>query len=78
MGHTLDGAKLRKIPDPLLESGSSSEQIDAIIKKYADWRGRRLSELRVLVRRADPAIVEEVKWKSLVIRVGSRSGLTMG
>jgi len=43
--------------------GSPSQQIDAIIKKSGDWRGERLSQLRVLIQRADPAVLEEVKWK---------------
>jgi hypothetical protein len=30
---------------------------------YDDWRGETLSRLRALILRADPAIVEEVKWK---------------
>lgn len=42
---------------------SPSEQIDARIQTLGDWRGRRLSELRELVNRADAGIVEEVKWK---------------
>lgn len=46
------------------DSGASaSRQIDAILKKQTDWRGERLAELRELVNAADPAIVEEVKWK---------------
>jgi hypothetical protein len=46
------------------ESGeSASQQIDAIIEASGDWRGRKLSELRALIREADPDIVEEVKWK---------------
>ncbi|HET8579626.1 MAG TPA: DUF1801 domain-containing protein, partial [Nitrospiraceae bacterium] len=28
-----------------------------------DWRGKKLSQLRALIKRADPAVVEEVKWK---------------
>ena len=40
-----------------------SEQIDAKIREIGGWRGQRLSELRDLVKRADPGIVEEVKWK---------------
>jgi hypothetical protein len=40
-----------------------AREIDAIIRQYGDWRGRRLSELRALIRMADPAAVEEVKWK---------------
>jgi hypothetical protein len=42
---------------------SASEQIDAIIRNSADWRGRTLSHLRALVRKSDPDVVEEVKWK---------------
>ena len=28
-----------------------------------DWRGETLSQLRTLIKKADPAVVEEVKWK---------------
>jgi hypothetical protein len=42
---------------------SASQQIDAIIKEPGDWRGRKLSQLRLLIKKADPAVVEEVKWK---------------
>jgi len=42
---------------------SASQQIDAKIRELGDWRGRRLSELRDLIKRADARIVEEVKWK---------------
>jgi hypothetical protein len=42
---------------------SASTEIDAIIKKIGGWRGERLAQLRSVVKDADPAIVEEVKWK---------------
>ncbi len=42
---------------------SPSQQIDAIIRKSGDWRGRKLSQLRAVIRDADPGVVEEVKWK---------------
>jgi hypothetical protein len=42
---------------------SASRQIDAIIQQSEDWRGKKLSELRALIKQADPAVVEEVKWK---------------
>jgi len=42
---------------------TSSLEIDAIIKEPGDWRGRKLSQLRALIKKADPAVVEEVKWK---------------
>ena len=42
---------------------SISQQIDAIIKEPGDWRGEKLSQLRALIKKADPAVIEEVKWK---------------
>ena len=42
---------------------SPSQQIDAIIKKPGDWRGKKLSQLRALIKEANPGLVEEVKWK---------------
>ena len=48
---------------PYSKEKSSSEQIDAIIKKPGDWRGKTLSQLRTLIGKADPDVVEEVKWK---------------
>ena len=42
---------------------SPSQEIDAIIKESADWRGRKLKQLRAVIRKAHPGIVEEVKWK---------------
>ncbi|MEX2160286.1 MAG: DUF1801 domain-containing protein [Anaerolineales bacterium] len=42
---------------------SASRQIDAIIKGPGDWRGRKLAQLRALIKKAGPAVVEEVKWK---------------
>lgn len=41
----------------------ASEQIDAIIAKFADWRGEKLAQIRTLINQADPSIIEEVKWK---------------
>jgi hypothetical protein len=41
----------------------ASQQIDVIIKKANGWQGRTLSELRVLIKEADPVVLEEVKWK---------------
>jgi len=46
-----------------MEDVPASAQIDAIIGKCDDWRGTTLSQLRALIRQADPAVVEEVKWK---------------
>lgn len=43
--------------------GSAAQEVDAIIRNADDWRGELLSQLRRMVLAADPAIVEEVKWK---------------
>jgi len=48
---------------PSSKEKSASLQIDAIIKEQNDWRGRKLSQLRAVIKKADPAVVEEVKWK---------------
>ena len=49
--------------NPSPEEKPASQQIDAIIKEPGDWRGEKLSQLRALIKKADPAVVEEVKWK---------------
>ena len=42
---------------------SPSQPIDAQNKELDDWRGRMLSHLRMLIKQADPEVVEEWKWK---------------
>lgn len=42
---------------------SAAQQIDDIIRKSGDWRGETLSHLRAVIREADPAVDEDVKWK---------------
>ena len=49
--------------NPFLEGESPSQQIDDIIKKQTDWRGKKLAQLRALIKSADPGLIEEVKWK---------------
>ena len=49
--------------NPSPEGKSPSPQIDAIIEAPGDWRGKKLSQLRALIKEADPDVVEEVKWK---------------
>jgi hypothetical protein len=53
--------KSRTSPAP--KTKSPSQEIDAIIKNHDDWQGEKLSLLRALIKEADPALVEEVKWK---------------
>jgi len=69
----------REITNPSLEGESPSQQVDAIIKQPGDWRGRKLSQLRALIKKADPDVVEEVKWKKpsnpLGVPVWSHDGI---
>jgi hypothetical protein len=52
---------------------SASRLIDARIKELGDWRGQMLGRLRTLVKEADPAVVEEWKWRG--VPVWSHDGL---
>ena len=54
-------------------SKSPSQLIDARIKELDDWRGTMLSRLRTLVKKADPDVIEEWKWRG--VPVWSHDGL---
>jgi hypothetical protein len=41
---------------------TASEQIDQLIAKIADWRGKTLAGLRKTILAADREIIEEWKW----------------
>ena len=54
----------------MAKSGSSKEQspsqlIDGRIKELGDWRGKMLAHVRALIKEADPAVVEEWKWRGV-------------
>ena len=51
---------------------SPARLIDARIQELEDWRGKTLSRLRALIKRADPEVVEEWKWG---VPVWSHDGL---
>jgi len=40
----------------------ASAFIDARINELGDWRGKTLAKVRAVIHKADPEIVEEVKW----------------
>ena len=52
---------------------SPSRLIDARIKELDDWRGKTLSQVRALIKQADPEVVEEWKWRG--VPVWSHDGL---
>ena len=46
---------------------SPSELIDRRIEELGDWRGATLSKIRTLIKQADPAAVEEWKWRGVPV-----------
>ena len=52
---------------------SPSRLIDERIKELGDWRGKMLSQIRTLIKQADPEVVEEWKWRG--VPVWSHDGL---
>ncbi len=41
---------------------SASALIDRKIDELGDWRGKMLAKVRAIIHKADPEIVEELKW----------------
>lgn len=50
-------------PERPKASRSAAEQIDAMVKGTPGWHGKTLGRLRASIRRADPDVVEEIKWR---------------
>ena len=52
---------------------SAGKLIDARIKELSDWRSEMLARLRILIKQADPEVVEEWKWRG--VPVWSHAGM---
>lgn len=46
----------------MADETNASERIDEKIAELGDWRGRTLSNVRRIIKAADPGIAEEWKW----------------
>jgi hypothetical protein len=55
------------------QAQSASNLISKRIAELGDWRGDILSRIRQLVKEAEPAVVEEWKWRG--VPVWSRDGM---
>src|SRR6204780_2762855 len=56
------------------KGGDSPSQLnDARIKELSDWRGETLARVRILIKQANPEVVEEWKWRG--VPVWSHSGI---
>lgn len=62
-------ATMKANSSALAEAGGSSpsQLIDARIKDLGDWRGDMLARLRGIIRKADPEVVEEWKWRGVPV-----------
>ncbi len=57
---------------PLPTGAAASKLIDARIKELGDWRGKTLSKLRGIIKKAGPEITEDWKWS---VPVWSHAGI---
>src|SRR5215475_15192548 len=46
---------------------SPSQLIDARIQELGDWRGELLADIRKLIKKAVPDVVEEWKWRGVPV-----------
>jgi hypothetical protein len=71
----------KRMPKTSAKSGSQeakggnspAQLIDARIKELSDWRGETLNRIRLLIKQADPEVVEEWKWRG--VPVWSHAGI---
>jgi hypothetical protein len=56
---------MKKKAEPSTES--PSRLIDGRIEELGDWRGKTLSRVRALIKKADPDVVEEWKWRGVPV-----------
>lgn len=47
---------------PKAAGADATKIISAKIAELGDWRGETLARMRALIRKADPEVLEEVKW----------------
>ena len=46
---------------------SPSRLIDARIEELGDWRGKTLAQVRSLIKKAVPGVIEEWKWRGVPV-----------
>ena len=49
------------------QGDSPSRLIDARIKELSDWRGETLARIRLLIKQADPEVIQEWKWRGVPV-----------
>jgi len=46
---------------------TASQLIDARIEELDDWRGEMLGRIRAIIKKADPHVIEEWKWRGVPV-----------
>jgi hypothetical protein len=64
---TTAGKKKTSASKPAKGGDAPSRLIDAKIEELGDWRGEMLARVRALIKRADPEVVEEWKWRGVPV-----------
>ncbi len=49
------------------DGSTPSQHIDARIKELGDWRSEMLARIRGIIKKADPDVVEEWKWRGVPV-----------
>jgi len=67
------GVMAKMVTEKDAEEIAASDIIDRKIAELGDWRGLTLAQIRAVIRKADPDVVEEVKWRG--VPVWSHAGI---
>ncbi|WP_176036287.1 DUF1801 domain-containing protein [Brucella tritici] len=51
----------------MADDNEASKLIDGRIAELGDWRGETLARMRALIKKADPAVIEEWKWRGVPV-----------
>ncbi len=62
---------MKKSSNPSPKEKSASQQIDDIIKEPGDWRGKKLSQLRAVIKKADPGCGRGSEVEKTLQTIGS-------
>ncbi|NWJ26580.1 DUF1801 domain-containing protein [Rhizobium sp. RM] len=58
---------VKKASENDIEETAASDFIDQKIADLGDWRGDMLARVRAIIKKADPDVVEEVKWRGVPV-----------
>ncbi|MHC5233449.1 DUF1801 domain-containing protein [Brucella sp. LJL56] len=51
----------------MADDNEASKLIDGRIAELGDWRGETLARMRALIKKADPDVIEEWKWRGVPV-----------